>query len=971
MVCDDIFMFLYRPVISKMTQKLVEAGEMLAMGRTADAERIMSSISLSKGVEIMPATFDVLMNHDSPYAQYFAAEVLKKMVIRDWKTLSEEQRNTLIAFPLTCLENRNEVLQANTKQYLRGLYAVTVKLNWQLDHPSLGQLVNTMIEKPLRYCNDVSFRGLGQSIVGTLLSEFGSSDGSYLGIPWKMNELLRESFQQYALPQIISWIWSKLSDLNTNNQFREGYLRLLSEQILSWEYSKRHPEDNDDDQNTDKQVLCLSSNWRQVFLSPHVISSLVCSIQGTGSPSEIHLMQESVVQMCGVTGAIFQGSATEKSNWLGFVLDALLTLMNVAMRDYNEQKGNLLLAACRGICKLSFVHGSNYWYELRDFREKINALSEKTQQLSHELGKRPNDTHIIESVDLLLQVWATNLIDLLDDLYSLTNDVRGSKEQKDILRNACNGIFNSYLSGQMTSPSEEISDEVHEQEYADSSYSLVALVGRQVPDQSLPLLVNLLDGSIQQLRAVISGGPSLPENFNDRLVVLINVGCFLISDSDVSEIPLIPIVLSDYSRHQEEGIPEDINGVMVFTKTILILSEAVLDIQSNHPSVISPLVMRSLLICLSRFVSSYLYPDSANIDVPLVFTAAFQNGEVARERIINIARQTLANFSHEVTVADAAIRILKNISIKCEMQKILSSSQSWAQLASDESSNATGIARLPLSCRRTLMETLCLGSGEKFQFLLPTIESSVKSLVDNPKLLQSDNELVFELQIVLERIRGVCLSSIHASERQSTVYGWVQGIFPLLLQLATTFHSRNDIVITLFDLLDDLVRAQNSFSSPEHMSVLFDCCLSMIRVYGELSQSKPSSIIKNEEIEEDESIGSLLAVIRLLNHIIEWDTLGFAGSKQSGYHAGDMVLIGIHMLLTLLSESFLSHSALVEGFYKLLDGSLALYSGRLLSSSQQLMEKLVYSIHFGLRSPRTDILRMWYEFIYFFIFYDP
>eukprot|EP01060_Flectonema_neradi_P011500 TRINITY_DN18562_c0_g1_i1.p1 TRINITY_DN18562_c0_g1~~TRINITY_DN18562_c0_g1_i1.p1 ORF type:complete len:1064 (+),score=187.97 TRINITY_DN18562_c0_g1_i1:52-3243(+) len=933
-------------------QKLVEAGDLLSMGKTREAETIMTEVTRQQGA-IMPAAFDVLMNHDNPYAQFFAAEVLKKIVVRDWKTLNTDQRNTLIGFPLTCLETRYNKLQPNTRQYLQQLYASCMKLSWELESHSLGQLVSSMMEKPIGYCNAEESREMGQSLLATIITEFGSTDESHLGIPWKLSELLRESFQHLALPQIITWVWSQMPLLNKPSRHREGYLRLFSEQILSWEYSKRHP---DDDIHSDSHILKLDANWREYFLNPITINSLMESLKGETSQSEQCLMQEAIVQMCGVSGKIFQSSNEERSNWLSYLLDAVLMLMESSLSNYSENSGPLLLRSCRGVCKLSRVHNSNLWYSMPSFSKQVTNLSNMTQHISIELGKRPGDTYLLESIDLLLQVWSTNLIDVLDDLYSLTNDIKGTTEQKKILKEACSGIFVSYLSGQVKSPSIDIADEAHEEEFSDNTQSLLAHIGRHVPDVSLGLLDNLLQESLSQL----SSG-SVGPNYFDVLNVIIKVGTSLITDPNDSEVPLIPILLSDFSRHQEEGIPEDINGVMIFSKLIFILSETLLDISSSQSGfTVSPLVMSTLLKCLSRFVSSYLFPDSANIDVPPVFTAAFQNGEGSRERIITIAHRALAIFAHDITVADCAIKALKSFAVKAEMQKVLSTSQAWTRLAADEAMSGSVIgSRLPMSCRRGLMETLCLGSGDKYQYLLPAIEQAVKTLLDKPEILQSDNEFIFKLQIELERIRGVCLSSIHATERQASVYGWVQGIFPLLVQLASTFHNRKDIVVTLFELLDDLVRAQNSFSSPEHVSVLFDCSLSMIKVYSKHSSAASLKIssARSGEVEEDENVTTLLSVISLLNHIVEWDTLGCFGSNNTGQLGGDVVLIGIHGLLSVISEDFLSHPSLVQGFYRLLDGSLALYSSKILSYPQQLIDKLIYSIHFGLRSPQGDIMR--------------
>ena len=936
---------------------LQEAARLMQLGQAEPAEEVMKKLSMLDSSVLLQVTTDFLQKTTCPHIVYFSTDVLKKIAIRDWSTFTAQVQFELLSFTTLFVKERHEVLRTcRLLEQVYHMYAVLCKLAWPLgDDQALPEFVKTIVTPVVdQLRSDVA---IGAGLARHLIEEFDSTVAGSLGKAWDVHEKLRGSFAQNALLPLSSCLFEEPSVLQSLGSLparsAEPVLRLLSEGVLRWQFEGRQPDDE-----TPPETLRPGSAWHDVLLQPANIAALLALHSNVGTDMQHHI-QEAICHFCSLTGNIFI-EEREQIGWMEYMLDAVFVLAERAIDGYVESKGDLLLGCCRAFYKITMGTCSRHWYKMPTFAEKTQHLMRFTCALVTEYSNRPDDTCIVESSEFLLVVWVTYVVDMLDEMQFYSSGYIGTDPQKELLRESCKHIFEAFLNGQMKAPATEVVDEHHDTEYSGSSQSLAALLGRQVPGVALPQLIQHL----QKLTDQIQTG-SVPDNFHDSLMVAVNVITELVTDPAESEVPGIPLVIVDSIRAYEDvQFPEATCGVLVAAKMLGLLCEGMLSMVQSHPHCVSPLTLATLLKALARWASTYICPDpDANCDVPEVIINAFDSGRASVDMFVGLAHEALCSFPSDSDITRAALSLLLAVAAKSDVQEWLTSTPKWGALAQSEAAHGSRLSALSLEDRCKLMEILCLGSGkDSFVQLLPSIEQEVQSCLNNSQGAGHDNQHARTLVIALTRVRGVGCSSVHAHSRQTAVFEWVKDLFPLMVQVAQFYRGRTSVMTVLVELMDDLVRAQNAFLDERQMHTVLECCTRLTQIYCESNSGREYKGRLQQASDNEDMEATLVSIMLLLRHVVEWDMLEHSGEEGRRADTGDLVFLGVHHVIALINPVFLGNITLANTCFGLLDDCFTLYCDKLQMVPPQLCEQLAMALQFAVSSPQPNILRAGYGY---------
>eukprot|EP01063_Lacrimia_lanifica_P017967 TRINITY_DN24943_c0_g1_i1.p1 TRINITY_DN24943_c0_g1~~TRINITY_DN24943_c0_g1_i1.p1 ORF type:complete len:1086 (+),score=373.00 TRINITY_DN24943_c0_g1_i1:87-3344(+) len=954
--------------------KVAAAAAQMSSGQTQAAEALVAEAATYPALELFASLTRLLRASQCPFEMYFAVDLLKKTACRDWEALGDNDRTCLLAFPVSCLQELRAVLPQNARDALFHLYAVVAKLGW-------GSVLGAGGGAAAAYGHSITAPVLAEldadvaigAALGThVVTEFHSTEAGRLGMTWEAQEAIRQSFQAHALPVLFGLFRGEgKAPLGAfigvrDVRVRMPVLRYVAEALLVWDFGKRACDDGDDDGGA---ALDAGAEWAGTLVNEAALRALL-EMHAAGSAEERHLIQEAVIQLCGVKGKVF-GDEASRLRWVELVLRALFELASRAVQNYSADAGALLHSACRGFRRVSECTSERLWYALPSSAEIFGRLRDLTCALCREIGSRPGDKWLREGLDLLLNIWSCQLINMLDDMMYYSGGAQlGTDAQKHYLKECCVAIFTEYRNSQLAAPppkagAEADSDDEddvggHEREYTDSLHFLAALMGRHAGEQGLPAVTDALQQLLQQMQAAPQ---TMDDAFFDRLISAVALGCAVCADPPQGEIPAIPSVLMDDARCLEDQPPaqrEALNPVLKFAKTLFTVADMLLDLAARCPTGVSPLAVTEVFAGLGRWCKSYIAPDADNnIELTAVFTDAFEGGKWAAQTLVWLATRALSVYPGEEGVVEAVTDALTALACKRPVQAWLSSLPAWSQLAAAEAAENSALDALPLRMRSRLVEVLCLGSGkDAFQCLLPSIANSITVALNALRAEKGqDGRQAHQLLIALHRVRGVGSSSTYAQERQDIVFNWVQGLLPVLVELSETLRERRDIVATLFELLDDLVKAQNTFLEYGQIEILLGCSLEMTQVYCRHNTTPvaipPSS--RRRKFEEEMQVRLLLAVMTLLKRVVDWDILNKSMGERPD--AGNVVLLGVHHILTVITPDFLDDAALANAFYSLLDGCFTMYSQRLTLVPEAVINQLATALMFALGRPQEHILR--------------
>eukprot|EP00659_Diplonema_papillatum_P016467 gene16467-25248_t len=548
--------------MSALAAGLANVARQIASGRAHEAEELLGRILAQPTGDLLQAAADVLSNDADGTVQYFAADVLKKVAIRDWATMDPSQRKTLLAFPAACAVRRQGAMASANVEQLFHLSAVF----WKLAFPANATEADAapLIASVWTHLSGGNL-ATALGLLRHLVAEFSSASAGALGLTWDRHERARVDFQRLVLPKVFAAAFDcgafegvfRRAAAGENARVRESWLRLVAEHLLAWDFRPRSVEDDNSDAS---EVLRPGKEWFCVLANQAFVTCLIRA-HADGAAAERHLIQEAVVSLCGLSGSVFP-SPGDRISWLEFAVGAAFELAQRATAGYTPEKGGLLHSSCRALCRTALASSPELWYKMPAFPRILSDLTDLTVMVAAQHGAAPLDPWITESLDSMLFLWVTHLIDMLDDsVYSA--GYKGTPDERSRLKDSCKRIFEAYFSSQRAAPQpvpagqEDDDYTAHEQEFAQSTAGLAAVLGRQVPDECFSMLAACIESFTAELAGLATTARPPPQ-FHDLLHVAICLGMAASADPNDGEVPGIPLVLVRAARKQEgKGDPTE------------------------------------------------------------------------------------------------------------------------------------------------------------------------------------------------------------------------------------------------------------------------------------------------------------------------------------------------------------------------------------------------------------------------------
>ena len=572
-------------------------------------------------------------------------------------------------------------------------------------------------------------------------------------------------------------------------------------------------------------------------------------------------------------------------------------------------------------------------------------------------------------------------------------------------KEAAAAIFKTYIEISLAPPeglrARQVDEEIEETEECDrvrykDTLSVVGALGRECLDQSLPILINLLEGRIGRLHGQIQriagqGGrdidPVLGDLFEDIHWVVLIAGNVLSLDVD-GETALIPSEVMQHSISQagsvdvtkslevmaSPGAPaSDIPGhessdhVLRLVGAVFRLSEVEKRcLEAGLVSLWSPEIGSSIMWFLRRWSLTYLATQEGYYqEMSIALCTAFgKDTEGAAWTINFLLEKILSNLTQlnsEPGVVEDTIKLLVSLAdCKEKCQAVLSSPGLMRLIEL-----ATRHDRLPGKAKRGLLKALVLvgaaqeSSETRDQYwnqVLKPLEMRYQAIIgrDNIKTIYMEETVRNEVIDLLESFTGV-VQGCHVTTVHQ-VFGWFQPTLASMVHLLSLYHHYSVIVVLILEMYCETAKRILCYFTVAESRFLYESSLSLIRSYAEKQVGRRTV----DKEAEEEQYQDLLLLMEMLTNLLSKDFIDLSPPDSSGAENGDNVtaadvcLYGLNIIMPLMSAELLKFPNLCLQYFKTITFVCEIYPEKITSLEPNLQKNLVASLELGLASIGVD-----------------
>ncbi|KAE8711627.1 T27c4.14 protein isoform 3 [Hibiscus syriacus] len=301
-------------------------------------------LALSQSPQPYTACRFILENSQVPNARFQAAAAIRDAAIREWSSLSTEERRSLISFCLCFVMQHASLLEGYVLAKVSSVAAQLMKRGWLDFTETEKEAFFYQVNQAILGAHGVDVQFIGVNFLESLVSEFSPSTSSAMGLPREFHEQCRTSLELNYLKMF--YCWARDAALSVTNKIIEpnsvipevkvctAALRLML-QILNWEFRNdttsmkagidvfsagvRH------DSASSKRSECVlvqpGPAWFDVLISSGHVSWLLSlyaalrrkfSREGYWIDCPIAVSaRKLIVQLCSLTGTIFPSDSVE------------------------------------------------------------------------------------------------------------------------------------------------------------------------------------------------------------------------------------------------------------------------------------------------------------------------------------------------------------------------------------------------------------------------------------------------------------------------------------------------------------------------------------------------------------------------------------------------------------------------------------------------------------------------------------
>ncbi|KAK3098488.1 hypothetical protein FSP39_019964 [Pinctada imbricata] len=703
-----------------------------------------------------------------------------------------------------------------------------------------------------------------------------------------------------------------------------------------------------------------NENWRSTLLDKDMI----------------HLF----FKLASLNGPIFTDDKARLDYLTTIVSGFLELLSSIDLQDYEN------LGVANTLKNISIMFPSSCLLSLPQdlFTSFIDHLTRLTCKMGRaaalEEALHRDDTLFLEAYERMLETWM--------ELVGMMKDTSIEKLKPPSIE-----VFNSYVQCHISPPDgiraqdemdakEEI-DEVEEDDRERFSDQLcsIGILGRIVPEHSIPLLAKVLEDRVSRLHSQLQRiqhqvSPQDTSMDMSHLSVLyedlhwiVLVATNVLSEEAEGETPMIPPEIMEYSISQTKSVDlhttlkvmaspgqtvDSIPEGNLKTDYVIRLISAVFRlcevenraIQAKLTDMLSPQIGSTVVSFLRRWMAAYLLPDEnyyAQVSHTLL-TAFGRDTEAAQWTISFLLNRIISNLaiwgSEEHLMEDTMQLLVSLVDQRSKAIFVTKCELLWT-LAKQEANHQPPLSLLPSKSRRKLLQALVLaGSGvtddesreQYYQCVLQSLHDKFYSTVCKEDFTtKSQNAEVKEVIIsLLESLCGVADGT--RIDNLNRIYNFLMPLLQECVKLLNVYHMCEDVVPLCLELYSEVIQKQL-------------CYLGEVR--------KRSTV--NGEGEEEERYNDILLVMELLTNLLSKDFIDFSdpaeeGEPQSGSQisAADVVLYGLNTIIPVMDADLLKFPTLCSQYYKLIAFLAEVHPEKFVCLDHELFKSLMASVELGL-----------------------
>ncbi|XP_071818411.1 exportin-4-like isoform X2 [Apostichopus japonicus] len=1008
--------------LEQAAQLIMAPPSVVSQSQRQAAENVILTFRRSKSP--FEACQFMLENSKSDYVLFQVASTVKEAMIREWTLLSPEQINHMRTFLMKYVTQniglsnyvREQMLQTVAVIYKRGTLD-TKSSGREALFQDVSQLIasgNTQMQ--MIACS---------MLTALLNEYSGNAKTSAIGLSWNFHNECKRKFENNDLKQVFQFALQVLHQLvsSPDQMSREastllGRILAISEQVLSWDFSLARPV-RSNFESVDSPALKPDRSWKGILLDKQVIELFFkIHIRVRHRHDLCHHVILCLSQLATLRGNIFTGNPAQVEYLHHFIQCVLHTLNSGEIQDH-EALGlsgifnNLINTHPTGI----FV--SLPGDVLSSFVTNLTNLTcHFCSKASLEEAMHKDDQQFMEAFSKLLDCWTT----LLSRVESYPQNF--FQQHANQIFNTylqCHLSVPEGTRNQESSEDEEEIDELVEEDRVafDDQLLSIGAISRQITEHSIPLVTRLLEDRVTKFHSIlhqyqqqmVQGGglnhnadiqSKILTNLYEDLHWLILTSGYMLADQHKGEVPCIPREIIAHSMKKSQGVnleatqrlvsspgddPASLPGyeqadeVIRLSSSVLRLSEVERYAgEAKLTIVLSPQVASTVVWFMHRWLVSYLQLNEKNYtecSLALLMSLGHhsEGAQLVTRCLVQKVASNLAIWSSEEAVAKETASMFVALVQKTDRCTAVVKETTFWELAKHLSHNQPPFDLLSSEIQHLIMKALVLGGssvstqevkGRFSKEILQPLQEHFKSLIQQENFVRKSQEqdVKSTMLTLLWLVRGVVEGS--SVTTNSDLYQFTLPFLTESVALMKVYQNCPDVVEGIFQLHVEVCMRMLSFLNEQNTLKLFEVSLALLRMYTECNLGKRT----REGGAEEDQYQDISLIMQLLTHLISKDLVDYIFSEEAtgvGDHqnavvsAGEIVLLGLNIVVPLIDAEILKLPNLCSQYYELITFVTEFNAEKVSDLPEALFRSLLGSIELGVTDFSVDIAKMCLE----------
>ncbi|CAL1382927.1 unnamed protein product [Linum trigynum] len=959
----------------------------------------------------------ILDNSQVANARFQAASAIRDAAMREWSSLTGDDKKGLIGFCLCYVMQRASSPEGYVQAKVSSVAAQLMKRGWLEFTVAEKETFLHQVNQAIIGIHGIDVQFSGINFLESLVSEFSPSTSSAMGLPREFHEQCRKSLELHYLKTFYCWakdaavsVSARISESGTEVpevKVCTGSLRLML-QILNWEFqpnvtsakaginvfSPGVRSDLTASKRSDCNVAQPGAAWRDALISSgHVgwIVSFYAALREKFSTGRYWLdcpvavsARKLIVQFCSLAGTVFlSGDEHMQQNHLLQLLSGIIHWIDppdaIAQAIESGRSESEVLDGCRALLAIATVVNPILFDHLLKSIRPFGTLTLLSNLMSEvikvQMTKRSDDeTWSWEARDILLDTWTALLMPVDTSAGNTMLPLDGI--------NAAANLFAMIAESELKSASASALDEDDGDDYLQASISSMderlisyALIGRAAVNVTIPLLTRLFSERVALLhqgRGIMDPTPTLEELYSLLLII-----GHILADEPEGETPLIPnSIQSDFA----DTVETQNHPVVILSVSIIKFAEQSLN-PEMRAAVFSPRLMEAVIWFLARWSCTYLLSEEiGESDLHLLqnsrktllsFFGEYNQGKSILDIIVRVSVTTLLSYPGEKNLqALTCFQLLHALVRRRHICSSLVLLDSWRALAR-AFTNEEALFLLNSVNQRSLAQTLVLSaSGIKNsesanQYVRDLMGHATKYLIElsnksDLKIISQRPDVILPLSCLLERLRGAARASEPRTQRALCEMGF--SIMTPVLVLLEVYKNESTVIYMLLKCVVDWVDGQIAYLESRETAAVVEFSIRLLQLYsshniGKISISLSSNLISEANTEKYKDLRALL---QLLSSFCSKDLVDFSldSDESQSTNIAQVVYLGMHIVNPLISLELLKYPKLCHDYFALLSHMLEVYPETVGRLDSEAFLHVLGTLDFGLHHQDTEIVNM-------------